>query len=923
MSRKSSSSTTALYAIALATGMPMALAMTPAARWGHQAVYVKSKQAMYVVGGEVPTSSSEITNEVLILPLNSSNPSFSTGSSSGLPPHAFASLVATSDGSSLIVAGGMTPDCTSDGTAHTLNLDGSAGDGWVATTPTSFLRRRGTGAAIIEDGSSKGKLMVVGGIADSYSCSSSTYSFPAADVLSLPLSSSALVSTRNLPTSLTGSTQAVSDFALTTDASGKVYLTGGQSSSGEFVDMTTVGVWDSSNGWTSQKTSGDVPSGRVGASLVAHPTMDLLILHGGSTDNAGTASALLSFLNTTSWTWSTPSNLQPPGSSAKSYHTSVMTDQGVMITAFGLSSAHTPRSDVYYLDMRDPSGGAWSWKSTWNSNMLTAYSGSSSTSGGTATGNTATTGGGVNTAQDNAKDSGGMSGKKITSITVPILVIALLLSPIIIYLIRRRMRVMKKRRMARHFSFSSQEDEGAFSSNPFQQYLAKRRTKTQFPFGRDANEKEGNLFTDMTGGLSRMITRLSDRSNSDDGHGAGNGNGEREMMEVQRSPKVRFSDRPGKNQQPMNWEEIDFGLGKLDESKHLDPSFNNADDAAVDSSAIGNAMVSPFTDDAAVPSAGPGPASTSVNFPVPNAAAAAAAASSQGYAPEMLYNDESVAPPHFGRLDQSGSGSEPGNGHLIPSLFVQPATAPTTPAVNSLSTSYPAMVPTPASAVGGSNAQDGLDWNQLQNELESKPAFRSISPTAQLRSHSHSQSQGGPTFAPQPQPMSRGGSETPRPASPAPSIPPLEFQRRPSSSASGTITLVHLNQNSQAQAQAQLGRRPHDELLPFSPASMNSRSVSQPIAFGRQIAGGLNRRGSAPYAQGDSPLSSGQTTPTGRPLSMTYTPGMRRASGGNLSPIGGVAGTATGSPVNSERRASMLRVVNVTEGETESGDHAV
>ncbi|OCF34310.1 hypothetical protein I316_03824 [Kwoniella heveanensis BCC8398] len=916
MSRRSQSNN-ALYAIALAAGMPVVLAMTPAARWGHQAVYVKSKQAMYVVGGEVPTSSSEITNEVLILPLNTTNPSFSTGSSSGLPPHAFASLVATSDGSSLVVAGGMTPDCSSDGTAHTLNLDGSASEGWVATTPTSFLRRRGTGAAIIEDGSDKGKLMVVGGIADSYSCSSSTYAFPAADILSLPLSSSSLVSTRNLPTSLTGSTQAVSDFALTTDASGKVYLTGGQSSSGEFVDMTTVGIWDSTNGWTSQTTSGEVPSGRVGASLVAHPTLDLLVLHGGSTDSAGTASALLSFLNTTSWTWSTPSNLQPPGSSAKSYHTSVMTDQGVMITAFGLASAHTPRSDVYYLDMRDPSGSAWSWKSTWNSNMLTAYSGSSTTTSGGTTDTSATTGtGGVNTAQDNANGSGGMSSKKITSITVPILVVALLLSPIIIYLIRRRMRVMKKRRMARHFSFSSQEDEGAFSSNPFQQYLAKRRTKTQFPFGRDANEKEGNLLTDMTGGLTRMITRLSDRSNSDDVHGPGSGTAEREMMEVQRSPKVRFTDKPGKNQ-PMNWEEIDFGLGKLDESKHLDPSFTNNNNDDVDSSAIGSAMVSPFADDAAV-----GPASTSVNFHIPDAVGPATA-STQGYAPEMLYNDDVATPAQFGRLDHSEVGNarpaHDGQASLIPSLFVQPATAPTTPAVNSLSTAYPAMVPTPASAVGGASVQDGLDWNQLQSELENKPAFRSISPTAQLRSHAHSQSAQLPS---QPQPMSRTGSDIPRPASPAPSIPPLDFQRRPSSSGSstGTITLVHSSAQAQAQAQAQLGRRPHEDLLPFA-SNMTSRSVSQPVAFGRQIAGGLGRRGSAPYAQGsgDSPLSSGQTTPTGRPLSMTYSPGMRRASGGNIYPMG-AALTATGSPVNSERRASMLRVVNVTEDETIDDD---
>lgn len=105
---------------------------------------------------------------------------------------------------------------------------------------------------------------------------SSTSAYTAADVLSLPLSSSALVSSRSLPKSLTGSTLAVSDFGLASDSSGKIYLAGGQSSSGDLVSLDTIGVWDSTNGWQSQTTSGDVPDGRVGASLVAHPNLDML-----------------------------------------------------------------------------------------------------------------------------------------------------------------------------------------------------------------------------------------------------------------------------------------------------------------------------------------------------------------------------------------------------------------------------------------------------------------------------------------------------------------------------------------------------------------------------------------------------------------------------------------------------------------------
>lgn len=54
---------------ALFSFIPLALAVTPSARWGHQAVYVSSQQAMYVVGGEVNSSGIQVTNDVLVLPV--------------------------------------------------------------------------------------------------------------------------------------------------------------------------------------------------------------------------------------------------------------------------------------------------------------------------------------------------------------------------------------------------------------------------------------------------------------------------------------------------------------------------------------------------------------------------------------------------------------------------------------------------------------------------------------------------------------------------------------------------------------------------------------------------------------------------------------------------------------------------------------
>ena len=56
-----------IYTAASLGFVSLVSAMNPAARWGHQAVYVPSQQAMYVVGGQTQQSTSQITNEVLIL----------------------------------------------------------------------------------------------------------------------------------------------------------------------------------------------------------------------------------------------------------------------------------------------------------------------------------------------------------------------------------------------------------------------------------------------------------------------------------------------------------------------------------------------------------------------------------------------------------------------------------------------------------------------------------------------------------------------------------------------------------------------------------------------------------------------------------------------------------------------------------------
>lgn len=67
MTRKIQKTSTVTAAAAALAALPRTLASTPAARWGHQGVYVKSKKAMYIVGGETSASDYQITNEVLVL----------------------------------------------------------------------------------------------------------------------------------------------------------------------------------------------------------------------------------------------------------------------------------------------------------------------------------------------------------------------------------------------------------------------------------------------------------------------------------------------------------------------------------------------------------------------------------------------------------------------------------------------------------------------------------------------------------------------------------------------------------------------------------------------------------------------------------------------------------------------------------------
>lgn len=553
-----------------------------------------------------------------------------------------------------------------------------------------------------------------------------------------------------------------------------------------------------------------------------------------------------------------PSKLQPAAASAKSYHSSIMTSSGVMITAFGLSSSNTPRADVTYLDARSDSTDSWKWASSWTSDLLQPF---------TSTIKTPETG-----VAASGSGSSGLSGGAIAGIVVPLLLLAIIGCPILVYLVRRRMRLIKKRRMAEHFSFSSQEDSANQGQSGFaSRFLGigrrgsenRRVTNAQYPFGRDANEKEGTFLSDLGTRARGLLRRYSTRSSTNsslasrnmdrdateihNGNRAGLGYSEKEMRPVSAMTM---------NPRTAKWEEIDFGLGRVDESRRASDAYE------------------------------------------PSAMAAPSAR------PLINLNDDDDDQPlakvrQQQRLSSFGSPQHDGQMPLIPSLVVQPPSNPSTPgSINStlhpspLQASNPFADPMPtvheytahAATESSAPAQD-QDWSALQKTLHDKPAFRSISPTSTLRSHQHQ-------HQPQPQrnisqPRTPVPAFTPTPSSPRqqqqqqqqrsatpPQLPPLEIHEP----FGRTITLVN----------PKTGRRV-SETLPLT-----------------------GRRGSLPGGSPvmRSPSSSASTTPRA-----SFDATLRRSS--NPVPVAQAKQpqSPTAGSGNGQRRASAmskLRIMNAT-----------
>ncbi|KAJ9122285.1 hypothetical protein QFC22_001706 [Naganishia vaughanmartiniae] len=588
-----------LLTLSSATLTHTAAAAAVEPRWGQKAAYVPSHQSIYFIGGQVSSWNGSttaagvpsITNEILVLNLTTDNPQFSTGVSQDLPPTAFHTVTYAAKTHQLVSVGGLTGSCSGDTIAHTFDLEGAGR--WRSVGVKDLVRRRGMGSGYSEKDD---QVMVVGGLADEYVCcespsfafyearkranvesiivASSTYSYPAYDLLPVPMSSATTVQTSSFSyanPSTSDPQLGVIDFSLTRLANDTFLLAGGADSSGSLVPFDTVGLWDSTAGWRVAQTSGEVPAPRVGHNMMPHPTLDLLVLHGGATNTANlssTASTTLAFLNTTTLTWTQPSNLQPPTSFARAWHSSVMVDSGVLVTAFGLSAKGEPRNDIVYLDMRNTDSSKWGWKAVWSKAMLEVPLITS------------------NNSNDDARSTQ-QNNKTLKSILIPVLIFLALGIPCAVWLLRRHVKNVRHRRMAQHFEMDPEEDThsrggatsvlGQFFASRFGSSRdAPRRPSLSKPFGgvriNEKGQVVGNNASDnvVVTHLKDLFKRVSYGSfkSFDTMESTAQ---DREMTEIRAGVAAAMT--ANSNGQPTEktarhqWEEIDFGLGKLDESR--------------------------------------------------------------------------------------------------------------------------------------------------------------------------------------------------------------------------------------------------------------------------------------------------------------------------------------------------------------------
>ncbi|GAA5861963.1 hypothetical protein JCM8547_001540 [Rhodosporidiobolus lusitaniae] len=365
-------------------------------RYGHSSFYLSASNALLILGGQLESSSNsstaapQVTSTALEFNLASTflwgdrpvsaipdNPSPSSSYSSS---SAWAASAVDSLGQAWIF-GGIAPSsssCTSSSTEENAVAAVFSNETWSTPpfSPRTPPRRRQASAVPVLNATTGGTdVWVFGGIADEWTCSSdgSTVGYVGVDrwdTVGMTVESMAW----SAPTGASPSWEApVSDYAAAKVGENQVVVVGGQTAQGALSDIGSILVFDvASRSWTAQTVSGTAPPSRMGHVLVPL-TSGCYLLHGGLSSSHSPLSDLFLLTpsnSSSSWSWtelatSDHSILSP----ALAWHTATLVPGETIVVAFGLDSTTATVSDDFWFLTVDEEEGTYTWQDTFGGNL--------------------------------------------------------------------------------------------------------------------------------------------------------------------------------------------------------------------------------------------------------------------------------------------------------------------------------------------------------------------------------------------------------------------------------------------------------------------------------------------------------------------------------------------------------------------------
>ena len=400
------------------SSLPTVVDTTPAqGRYGHSAVYLPPPaNELLLIGGQVGEADTAITSDVLRFRLASSlvwaadrplssipdNPLKNASLAAGLPASAWGAAAVDAQGRAWLI-GGVTADCDKDAIAHVLSTvpaSSSSSSSWTvpALSPRYPPRRRQASALAVANSTTGGTdVWVLGGIADSWTCSTDTIGYAGVDRYD---TASGLV--ESLPWNAPGGVDPaeweppVSDYAAVVLGGGVgILVVGGQGSDGHLADMADVLNFDvATRSWTQQvrpsplllleparpslltsllarpqSVANLAPAPRMGHASVLLESGSILI-HGGLSSAHNVLSDLfLLSPSTAGWTWTQlVTSDDSEASPALAYHSTNQIVGGTIVVAFGIAGATSaPSGDFWFLTV-DEDAGTYTWTDQFGGN---------------------------------------------------------------------------------------------------------------------------------------------------------------------------------------------------------------------------------------------------------------------------------------------------------------------------------------------------------------------------------------------------------------------------------------------------------------------------------------------------------------------------------------------------------------------------